>query len=135
MHSISVWCGPARRLALVLPLLLVASGCAKQPSVGKVPACGNKPVNVDPSNAYGADPEAVYVCEGDIVTWTPTANVGTFVVEFKNDYPFEGPKKNFTKGDAKSPKTKPQPVLKVYEYKLTIDGKSFGDPQVVGGGR
>jgi plastocyanin len=134
MHSIPVWCGAAMRLALVLLLLLIPSGCAKQPKVGNLPACGNKTVNVDPANAYGADPEAVYVCEGDIVTWNPTANVGTFLVEFKSDYPFEGLKKKFDKGDSKSPKTKPQPNLKVYEYKLTIDGKSFGDPQVVGGG-
>jgi hypothetical protein len=132
MHSISVWCGAASRLALVLLLIFGASGCAKQPKVGKLPACGNKTVNVDPS--YGADPEAVYVCEGDTVMWNPTANVGTFLVEFKNDFPFEGLKKKFDKGDPKSQKAKPQPNLKVYEYKITVNGQSFGDPQVVGGG-
>lgn len=125
-------CGAVTRLAFVLLLIFGVSGCPKQPTVGKLPACGDKPVSVDPS--YGADPEAVYVCQGDTVTWNPTANVVTFVVEFKNDYPFEGPKKKFEKGDPKSPKTKPQPILKVYEYKITVNGKSFGDPQVVGGG-
>jgi hypothetical protein len=133
MHSIPMWCGAACRLALVLLLMLGASGCAKQPKVtGKMPSCGDKTVNVDPS--YGADPEAVFVCEGDTVTWNPAANVSTFLVEFKNDYPFEGLKKNFDKGDRNSPKTKPQKQLKVYEYKLTVNGHSFGDPQVVGGG-
>jgi plastocyanin len=132
MHSISAWCGAPRWVTLVLFLILGASGCAKQSKVGNVPACGDKTVKIDPS--YGADPDAVYVCEGDTVTWNPTANVGTFVVEFKNDYPFDGLKKKFDKGESKSPKTKPQPNLKVYEYKLMVDGKSFGDPQVVGGG-
>jgi plastocyanin len=133
MHSISVRCGSASRLAFALLLILGVSGCAKQPKVtGKTLSCGDKPVTVDPTN--GATPEAVYVCEGDTVTWNPTADVVTFVVEFKSDYPFEGPKKNFDKGDRKSPKTKPQKELKVYEYKLTVNGHSFGDPQVVGGG-
>ncbi len=133
MHSISVRCGSASRLAFALLLILGVSGCAKQPKVtGKTLSCGDKPVTVDPTN--GASPEAVYVCEGDTVTWNPTADVVTFVVEFKSDYPFAGPKKNFDKGDRKSPKTKPQKELKVYEYKLTVNGHSFGDPQVVGGG-
>lgn len=133
MRFISVRCGAASRLALVFFLALGASGCPKQPGVvGKTLTCGDKPVSVDPT--AGATPEAVYVCDGDTVTWNPTANVVTFVVEFKNDYPFEGPKKNFDKNDRKSPKTKPQGELKVYEYKLIVNGHSFGDPQVVGGG-
>ena len=131
---------------LVLMLMLGASSCnkeepqegGKQPNVagkGFSFNCGNKPVKVktgDPTQF--ATPEAVYVCEGDIVTWDPADDVQTFEVEFKKEYPFEGTPKKFHKGDGKSPKTKHQnPGLTVYEYKITVNGQSY-DPQVVGGG-
>jgi hypothetical protein len=135
MDSIPVWCGAASRCGLVLILMLGASGCKEQPRVaGKRVTlnCGDQTVTVDPKN--GATPEAIYVCEGDIVTWQPTQDVQTFEVEFKKDYPFTGTKKKFDKRDPKSPGTKHQQNLKVYEYKITVNGQSFGDPQVIGGG-
>lgn len=129
---------------LVLALILGASSCnkeepqegGKKPRVAGNFPCGDKPVKVktgDPKQF--ATPEAVYVCDGDVVTWDPADDVQTFEVEFKNDYPFEGTPKKFHKGDGKSPKTKHQkPGLTVYEYKITVNGQSFGDPQVIGGG-
>lgn len=132
------WCG------LVLVVVLGASSCNKEPEEGgKKPKlafafqCGDKTVTVDvpvPPKTSPATPEAVYVCEGDDITWAPTANVQTFEVDFKKDYPFSGSKKKFDKGNPKSPKTKHQdPGLTVYEYKLTVNGQPY-DPQVVGGG-
>jgi hypothetical protein len=126
------------RLGVVLLVLLGASGCNKEPKVVTNPPvdCGDKTVTVDVpvSPNSPATPEAVYVCEDNVVTWSPTANVQTFEVEFKKDYPFVGNKKKFHKGDPPSPKTKKQkPGLTVYEYKLTVNGQAY-DPQVVGGG-
>lgn len=145
MHGIAARWGAAARVGAVLLVILGASGCGnkeeeeerKPKVVAKGPLdCGDKTVTVDvpvPPNGP-ATPEAVYVCEGDIVTWDPTANVQTFEVEFKKDYPFAGTPKKFHKGDGKSPKTKHQKKgLTVYEYKLTVNGQVY-DPQVVGGG-
>jgi hypothetical protein len=128
---------------LVLVLMLGANSCKEEPNRPGVtggsglPQCGPKKVIVDtgvPPKTF-VDQEAVYVCEGDIVTWEPASDaVQSFEVEFKDDYPFNGAKKKFHKGDGKSPATKPQPVLKVYPYKITVNGQPYGDPQVVGGG-
>ena len=128
------WCG------LVLVVVLGASSCNKEPEEGgKKPRvaftfdCGPKTVTVDVAPNF-ATPDPVYVCEGDIVTWEPTAAVQTFEVEFKKDYPFEGNPKKFHKGDPASPKTKKQkPGLTYYPYRITVNGQSL-DPQVVGGG-
>jgi hypothetical protein len=128
------WSASTVCVGLALFLLSGASGCKEQPQgAGKKATlnCGDQTVTVDPKN--GATPEAVYVCEGDSVSWEPTQDVQTFAVEFKKDYPFSGNKKKFDKGDRKSPKTKAQQNLKVYEYKITVNGQDF-DPQVVGGG-
>ena len=128
---------------IVLVLMLGTSSCKeeegeKRPRVtGKGPLdCGDKTVTVqagsDPTKF--ATPEAVYVCEGDVVTWEPASDVQTFDVDFKKDYPFEGNKKKFNKGDRKSPKLKPQKKgLTVYPYTITVNGVPY-DPQVVGGG-
>ena len=146
MHAIAACWGAAVRFGVVLLVLLGASGCGNKEESqeeGKKPKvtgkgfsfeCGNKKVKVDVPPQKPATPEAVYVCEGDTVTWDPAAAVQTFEVEFKKDYPFVGNKKKFHKGDPPSPKTKKQkPGLTVYEYKLTVNGQPY-DPQVVGGG-
>jgi hypothetical protein len=149
MHAIAARWGAAVRFGVVPLVLLGASGCGhkEQPQVvGNPPGgsgkgftfnCGDKTVTVDvpvPPTTTPATPEAAYVCEDDVVTWAPAANVQTFEVEFKKDYPFVGNKKKFHKGDPPSPKTKKQkPGLTVYEYKLTVNGQPY-DPQIVGGG-
>jgi hypothetical protein len=143
MHAIAARWGAAVRFGAVLLVLLVlgASGCRnkeeqeerKKPRVAFTFDCGPKTVTVDVAPNF-ATPDPVYVCKDDVVTWEPTAAVQTFEVEFKKDYPFEGPPKKFHKGDPPSPKTKKQnPGLTYYPYKITVNGQSL-DPQVVGGG-
>lgn len=132
MHSISVRCGAASRLALALLLTFGATGC-KEHKYGKNTrtfSCGNQPVDVNTAN--GANPPAVYVCEDDIVTWNPNGH--TFLVEFKKDSPFVDGGRKFDNGNPKSAKTKHHDQLTVYEYQITVDSHVFTDPQVVGGG-
>ncbi len=130
MFSIPMRCCAASRFAVVLLLMLGASGCAKQPKVAKPLTCGDKTVDVNTTN--GAEPQAVYVCGGDTVTWN--SNGHTFLVEFKKDSPFNDNDKRFNNGKPKSDKTKPHDKLRVYEYRITVDGSPFDDPQVIGGG-
>ena len=129
----------AVRCAAVMLVALVVIGCPQQPQQQPPPQpktvtfpCGDHIIDVMTS---GLDPKnkAVYVCEGDTVTWNPASDVKTMEVEFENDSPFEGGKKKFNKDDRKSPKTAPQPYLKVYPYKLTVNGQQV-DPQIIGGG-
>lgn len=130
MHST-----PARRaFGYVVGLVVVTlgcSGCTQRVAFDGKPYCGDKTVKAIPS-APGADPEAVYVCEGDTVTWDPNGT-SSFQVDFKKDSPFEDNGKHFDNGSPKSKKTKKHDVLKVYEYKMTVNNQSY-DPQVIGGG-
>jgi plastocyanin len=131
MFSIPVRCCAASRFALVLLLIFAASGCQKKyGKTWRTFDCGNKTINVNPTN--GAEPEAVYVCDGDTVTWSPNGH--KFLVEFKKESPFNSGEKEFHNGKPKSDTIKPQKNLKVYEYRITVDGKVFEDPQVLGGG-
>jgi hypothetical protein len=115
-----------------------ANGCGKNAGDGgpqrkdEKPYCGDKSINVNPST--GADPKAVYVCEGDVVTWAPNGH--TFIVEFAKDFPFKGNPKKFTEkyNDNVSDKTLPHPKIKVYEYTIKVDGNPIADPQIIGGG-
>jgi plastocyanin len=131
MHFIPVrWC-VAIQVTLVLFLVLGASGC-KESKVGKTRtfSCGDQQTDVNTTN--GAKPQAVYLCEGDTVTWNPNGH--TFLVEFKKDSPFEDGGKKFDNKNPKSGKTKHHDQLTVYEYQITVDGTVFSDPQVIGGG-
>ena len=131
MHSIPVVCSTASRVALTLLLMFGASGCMKTEFGKKIVkfTCGDQTVKVNTTN--GAEPQAVYVCEGDTVTWN--SNGLTFVVEFKKDSPFVDSGKKFDNGHPKSDKTKPHKQLTVYEYRITVNGTAF-DPQVIAGG-
>lgn len=132
MHSIPVRCCTASRFALVLLLMLGASGCPKQPKYAKktkaVPC--DTTVNVDAM--VGARPQAVYLCEDDTLTWNPGGH--QFVVEFKNDSPFEPPEKRFDNGHPSGKAKHYYGELTVYEYRITVDTTHVFDPQVVGGG-
>jgi hypothetical protein len=140
MHAIAARKGAALRFAVVLLVLLGATGCNKEKQGEKMKVvfsfdCGDKTVTVDVAPNF-VSPDPVYVCEGDVVTWEPAddVRVKTFEVEFKNDFPFDGPAKKFHKDDRKSEKTKKQkPGLTYYPYKITVNGQVY-DPQVVGGG-
>src|SRR5229473_5426264 len=132
MRSIPVRYCAASRFALVLLLMCGASGCTK-PEVEKRTVkftCADQTVDVNTTD--GAKPQAVYVCEGNTVTWNPNGH--TFLVEFKKDSPFEDGAKRFDNGHSKSAKTKHHDQLTVYEYKITVDNTVFSDPQVIGGG-
>jgi plastocyanin len=133
MHSSPGWCGAVSRLALVLLLAVGASGCAKQAGFVEKPYCGDKAVNANANT--GADPQAVYVCDGDTVTWIPSPSTVSFTVEFKKDSPFNDKGKKFDNGKPKSDKTKPHDKIRVYEYRITVNGQLFDDPQVIGGGK
>lgn len=132
MHSIPVRCGAASRFTMVLLLMFGASGCREtkieQRKVTFI--CGDQTVDVNTTD--GAKPQAVYVCEGDTVTWNPNGH--TFLVEFKKDSPFVDDGKKFDNGHAKSAKTKHHTQLTVYEYRITVDTTNIFDPQVIGGG-
>jgi uncharacterized lipoprotein YehR (DUF1307 family) len=124
-------CAHASRLVLVLLLIVGASGCGKkEPRLAKDLSCGDKKVEVNTTN--GAEPEVVYVCDDDTVLWN--SNGHKFLVEFKKDSPFKDDDKKFDNGKPKSDKTKHHDKLKVYEYRITVDGVPF-DPQVLGGGK
>jgi plastocyanin len=122
---------------LILLLVSGVSGC-KEHRYGRntrIFTCGNQTIDVNPDD--GAKPQAVYVCEGDTVTWNPNGH--KFLVEFKKDSPFEDRRKKFDNEHPKSDKTKPHKQLTVYEYRITVGVGTeaphvFDDPQVIGGG-
>lgn len=132
MQSFSSGAGYGKRLALILLLALGASGCKEMKIQKKTVTfiCGDQTVDVNTRN--GAQPQAVYVCEDDTVTWNPNGH--TFLVEFKKDSPFVDDGKKFDNGHAKSAKTKHHTQLTVYEYRITVDTTNIFDPQVIGGG-
>ena len=132
MHSSPLRRGTAGRFILVLLLIFVATGCEEMKTRKKILTftCGNHAVKVNTTN--GAQPQAVYVCDDDTVTWD--ADGHTFVVEFKNDSPFEDGGKKFDNAHPNSGKSKHHTQLTVYEYRITVDTNHVFDPQVIGGG-
>ena len=137
MHSIPVPWRVASRFAVLLLVMLGVGSCNKEQERGKYRrfACGDQPVDVDPNK--GAQPQAVYVCAGDMVTWNSHGH--KFLVEFRKDSPFIDGRKEFDNDHSKSDKAKPVGQLTVYEYRITVDIGSaaphvFEDPQVVDGG-
>lgn len=139
MHSIPIRCGQALGLVLVVVLIFVTSGCEKkegkkEPRLVGASICGDKQVYATTTNGAGADPEIVYVCEDDTVTWN--ANGHTFAVVFTGDSPFKDEGKKFDNNSPKSGKAKHHDPhkYKLYEYQITVDGTQY-DPQVLGGGK
>lgn len=130
MQTFRARCGVAIGFALILLVMLGASSCKEVRRKTVTFACGDQTVDVNTSN--GAQPQAVYVCEGDTVTWKPNGH--TFLVEFKKDSPFADNGKKFDNQHGKSAKTKHHTELTVYEYRITVDGTNVFDPQVIGGG-
>jgi hypothetical protein len=118
-------------------MMFGTSGCKETPKVaGKktIPIPCDTTIDVDPSQ--GVKEQAVYVCEGDTVAWD--GHGATFVVQFKNESPFNSGGtvgSNSMTFDNKylSGVAKRYDKLRVYEYKITVNGQAF-DPQVVGGG-
>lgn len=89
--------------------------------------------------------QAVYVCDGDIITWVPNDHE-TFHLEFSKECPFvvngndpcpvignDKPGLQLSGGPVKT--HDPLDGLRVYKYVITVEGKQSADPHVVGGGR
>jgi len=132
--------GRVTRIVLVLTCVL-AAGCGeiqKKPPTGQkqhIFDCGDQTVGVVPND--GTNPKAVYLCDGDKLSWVPNGH--QFVVTFKKS-PFVDGQLVF-QNNPQNPNALVQSSaaqytgsLVVYHYTITIDGKPVDDPQVVGGG-
>jgi len=133
----------AVRCALVLLLLLGACSCGKDhpanpnnypPRIAKktkaVPC--DDTVTVDATK--GPQPDSVYLCEDDTLTWVPGSSTSSFAIEFKNGSPFAD---GATKFDDKHAAHKAMPQyskLTTYKYSITVNSTNTFDPQGVTGG-
>lgn len=118
--------------ASLLLAALGTSGCGQKLRKAVIVLdCGDKTVVVDPNSGVIPSQTAVWVCDDDTVTWD--GNGHEFKVEFKDKSPFTDNEKVFHNKHPKSFGAKHLTHLEVFEYRITVDGKSF-DPQVVGGG-
>jgi len=134
---------PVRRsiakVALLLLITLGAGSCGKDHRVTYPPTPKNtRPVpcdttvTVDATN--GPQPDPVYLCEGDTLTWVKGSGTNSFAVHFKNNSPFEDggkdfdDQKNYDKGKSK------YGPLEADKYSITINNTKTLDPQVITGG-
>jgi hypothetical protein len=115
---------------LVLLLAFEVTGCQKKREPKAVTLPCSKETVIDTSK--GTRPKAIYLCEGDTLTWKPDGH--TFKVEFTKESPFVDGDKEFHNGKETSSAKKHDDVLTVYEYVVTVDGHLVNDPQVIGGG-
>jgi hypothetical protein len=135
--SAAIWC------ALVLLLMLGASSCDHVRPHNYPPTKKNtRPVpcdvtiTVDATN--GPQPDPVYLCEDDTLTWVLGSNASSFVVEFKNGTPFADGATKFDDKHAAHPGQHQYGKLTVYKYSITVTSTSNStntfDPQVIIGG-
>jgi hypothetical protein len=120
--------GGAGLFALCLFLITVA-GCKflqKAPRT-KTFDCTDVSINVDLNN--GVDKKAVYICDGNTVTWNAPSGVN-FTIKFQ-DCPFLDCN-TFTNG-VPSKKALYFTDIRVFKYTITVNGVPF-DPHLVGGG-
>lgn len=129
-------------IGITLGLVCVLSVSCRQRAAGGAPStrqyifdCADQTVGVVPGD--GTSPKAVYLCDGNTLTWIP--NRHTFKVTFKKS-PFVDGQTVF-QNDPQNPNAPVTSkaglytgVLVVYHYTMTIDGNPVDDPQVVGGG-
>lgn len=127
------------RLPIVFFLLFSATSCEKKPLKPTVLfVCGDQIVKVQQKDQAGNDvgtvPKAVYLCEGNSLTWDPNGN--DFKVKFrKNRSPFSGGDTEFDTKNNKSKGAKHTDLqVDVYDYDIWINGQKVDDPQVVIGG-
>jgi hypothetical protein len=125
--------GPAGLSAIVLLLALVTYGCrgVASPPAGTRNVPCTKKINVDPSNNYGVDHKAVYVCNLDTLEWDNPSHAA-FTVHFPGDCPFNSCA-DISDSNPRPIKQLP-PDLTVYKYIITVNGVTSPDPHVVGGG-
>lgn len=133
MSRLMFW-GRAGLSAIVLLLAFATTSCKKgfapPPSGTKNLSC-TKNIKVDPTNNYGVDHKAVYVCDGDTLEWDNQSHA-TFTVHFPGDCPFTS---CADISDSNPRQIKQLPTdLTVYKYTITVNGVTSPDPHVVGGG-
>jgi len=92
--------------------------------------CIDQRVNVDPQD--GTKPKAIYLCAGNRLIWD--ANHHKFVVVFQKKSPFTDGQMVFDNDHNQSAPAVNDTDLTVYNYIISVDGKTVDDPQVVGGG-
>ena len=128
---------------------LAVTGCGIKKGAGAAPAtthtksvdCVNT-INVSPTTGVIGIHTAVYVCDGDTLTWTADP-ANTFIINFPNECPLT-PATDCTNLKSQilsnqsvaSSKIDAQPTnhIQLYKYSITVNnGKPF-DPHVVGGG-
>ena len=128
MRSSRILFGGVGMVALSLILLMV-TGCHKvlQTARTKTFNCVDVSIQVDPNN--GVDKKAVYVCDGNTVTWNAPAGVN-FTIAFQ-DCPFQDCN-TLANGVASKPALS-FTDLRVFKYTITVNNVPF-DPHVVGGG-
>jgi hypothetical protein len=133
MFRLMFW-SPAGLTTIVLLLVFATTSCNK----GRAPAppgtrnlpCTKK-IKVDPTNNFGVDHKAVYVCDGDTLQWDNPSHA-TFTVHFPGDCPFSSCA-DISDTNARPIKQLPTD-LTVYKYTITVNGVTSPDPHVVGGG-
>lgn len=120
--------GGAGLVALSLFLTMV-TGCHMVPKALRTKTfnCVDVSIQVDPNN--GVDKKAVYVCDGNTVTWNAPPGVN-FTIAFQ-DCPFQDCN-NFANGVASKPALYSKEI-RVFKYTITVNNVPF-DPHVVGGG-
>jgi len=130
-------------LATTLPALAGCQSRKPQMSNGHGPAqyvCDGQKVQV---TATAISPELLYICDDNThkITWQFDASVQGVSIEFKPDYPFNGPPKTIVSkpGDdhVDSPPIPKKSQLMLYKYFITItstSGQTTVDPHVLSGG-
>jgi hypothetical protein len=137
--SAAVWC------AAVLLLMLGVSSCSKDHPVNPryphttkktLPVPCDVTVTVDATS--GPQPDPVYLCDDDTLTWVLGSNASSFVVEFSSGTPFADGATKFDDKHAAHPGQHQYGKLAVYKYSVTVTSTNNStnkfDPQVVTGG-
>jgi hypothetical protein len=135
MISIPARWSAAVRCALVLLLMLGASSCDKDHPVNPKktrPVPCDTTVTVDATK--GPQPDSVYLCEYDTLTWVKGTGTNSFVIQFKGNSPFADNAKNFNEQDAAHKAKSQYGPLEVDKYSITVNSTNTFDPQVVTGG-
>jgi hypothetical protein len=136
-RSAGVWC------VVALLMTIGASSCDKDQSAGpndyrpKTPKktnpvpCDNEVV-VDALN--GPQPDPVYLCDGDDLTWKKGKGTNTFSIHFTDGSPFEDNATDFDDQKPTHKAKKSYDALYAYEYEVVVNLTKHFDPQVVTGG-
>lgn len=130
----------AVRCALVLLLMLGASSCGKNVSPNNYPPTTKKtrPVPCDDTvtvdAAKGPQPDPVYLCENDKLTWVKGTGTNSFVIQFQKNSPFADGAKNFNDQNATHSGKSQYGPLEVDKYSIIVNSTTTFDPQVVTGG-